>query len=187
MKELFTTFEIARLCKVDITTVINWIDNGKLLAYKTPGGHRRVRRHDFLKFLKAYELPVPRGIGTNHSILLIASHSLRNAIRKNIEDNWPEVEISETDDGFLAGKLLGEKQPVLVIFENELSGIDGLQVCRLIKSDRRLKNTKILVLAARRMQHDTELLIEAGADECIPSKPFSVGAVMRQIEKLLPE
>ena len=43
MDQLYTTHDISRLLQVDPSTVSKWIDRGILLAFRTPGGHRRVR------------------------------------------------------------------------------------------------------------------------------------------------
>ena len=58
-KAALTTAEVARLCGVSTTAVINWIKGGKLPAYKTPGGHRRIKRTDLLRFFEAYNIPIP--------------------------------------------------------------------------------------------------------------------------------
>ena len=54
-----TTFEASRICGVSHGAISKWIDQGKLNAYKTPGGHRRIRMMDFLIFLKVYDIPLP--------------------------------------------------------------------------------------------------------------------------------
>ncbi len=57
-----TTFEVSRICGVVHTTVSNWVDDGKLPAFKTPGGHRRVKREALLLFLKLHQIPVSEEI-----------------------------------------------------------------------------------------------------------------------------
>src|SRR3990167_6407281 len=41
------------------TTVINWIKEGILPAYTTPGGHRRIRKEDLLNLLNKNNMPIP--------------------------------------------------------------------------------------------------------------------------------
>ena len=41
-KEVYTTFEVARVCNANITSIKNWIDKGELRAFRTPGGHYRI-------------------------------------------------------------------------------------------------------------------------------------------------
>lgn len=56
---VFTTFEVSNFCQVNISTVIHWIKTDKLKAYRTPGGHRRICKEDFITFLKKYNMPIP--------------------------------------------------------------------------------------------------------------------------------
>ena len=55
---LFTTHEVAHLLQVDASTVAKWIDQGKLTAFRTPGGHRRVRDADFREFCDRFKIPI---------------------------------------------------------------------------------------------------------------------------------
>ena len=55
---LFTTHEVAHLLQVDASTVAKWVDQGKLTAFRTPGGHRRVRDSDFREFCERFKIPV---------------------------------------------------------------------------------------------------------------------------------
>ena len=56
---IFTTYEASKHCGVTLATVINWVEHGILPAYKTPGGHRRIKKEDLIEFLKKYNMPIP--------------------------------------------------------------------------------------------------------------------------------
>jgi len=49
---------IARRCGVSNTTVLRWISTGQLDAFRLPGGHYRIERNNFFKFLTKYSIPV---------------------------------------------------------------------------------------------------------------------------------
>lgn len=57
---LFTTHEAAGFIQCDPSTVSKWIDRGLLLAYRTPGGHRRIRKSDLRAFMNTYQMPIPK-------------------------------------------------------------------------------------------------------------------------------
>jgi excisionase family DNA binding protein len=59
---LLTTGDIARYCGVSRMGVIRWIQQGKIKAHSTPGGHYRVRLSDFHAFLAAFDMPVDRAL-----------------------------------------------------------------------------------------------------------------------------
>ena len=64
MDALYTTHDISRMLQVDPSTVSKWIDRGILIAFRTPGGHRRVRSSDLRSFLLTHEMPVPDELGS---------------------------------------------------------------------------------------------------------------------------
>jgi excisionase family DNA binding protein len=49
---------IAKRCGVSNTTVLRWISAGQLDAFRLPGGHYRIERNNFLKFLTKFSMPV---------------------------------------------------------------------------------------------------------------------------------
>jgi len=49
---------VAKRCGVSNTTVLRWINAGQLPAFKLPGGHFRVGRTDFSRFLDRNNMPV---------------------------------------------------------------------------------------------------------------------------------
>lgn len=61
--------------------------------------------------------------------------------------------------------------PDLFILDRNLSGTDGLNICRYIKSSNKLKNVPVIMLSAN--PDIAKLAKEAGADAAI-SKPFSL-------------
>jgi excisionase family DNA binding protein len=52
MKTIFTTSEVAKLCKVAPRTVSKWFDSGRLRGYRIPGSQdRRIPREHLIRFL----------------------------------------------------------------------------------------------------------------------------------------
>lgn len=56
-KEIFTTYDAARICNANIASIKNWIGKGLLRAFRTPGGHYRIRRRDLELFVQKYNMP----------------------------------------------------------------------------------------------------------------------------------
>ncbi len=48
---------VARNCGVSNTTVLRWINNGEIPAFRLPGGHYRIHTTDFLDFMNRYQIP----------------------------------------------------------------------------------------------------------------------------------
>src|SRR3954471_24985395 len=105
-KDIFTTHEVAQMLSVDISTIIDWIDQKKLAGYRTPGGHRRVRREDLFSFLKTYHMPAVGALSDDTPLALIVEDDadMRRAIARMIKARRPDIQLHEAEDGFLAGK-----------------------------------------------------------------------------------
>ncbi len=58
--EYLTTGVIAKYCGVSKVTVLRWIKQGVLTAFKIPGGHNRIHRDDFNVFAAKYSIPIQR-------------------------------------------------------------------------------------------------------------------------------
>ena len=52
-----TTGQVAAHCQVSTPTVKTWIREGRLRAYKTPGGHARIAVDEFQRFLQRHQMP----------------------------------------------------------------------------------------------------------------------------------
>lgn len=60
LDRLLTSHEAGWYIQVNPSSINKWVKEGKLKAFRTPGGHRRITVGDFIAFLEAYEMPVPQ-------------------------------------------------------------------------------------------------------------------------------
>jgi len=184
-KSIYTTYEVSKLLKCDLTTVIKWVNEGKISAYRTPGGHRRVKKEDLLDFLKKYKLPIPEELGTKSKILVVDDDpDSVDLIKGYLSRIGFDYEIEIARDGFEAGKKIIEFKPELVILDIRLPGINGYQVCRNIKNDKETKNTKVLAITAYASPEDRHKMLSLGADGYLP-KPFKAEKFIKVVRKLL--
>ncbi|MBU1996736.1 MAG: helix-turn-helix domain-containing protein, partial [Candidatus Omnitrophica bacterium] len=116
-KKALTTSDIAEYCDVSPRTAVQWISEGKIKAYRTPGNHSRVKVEDFLKFLKTYNIPVPKEFvlidsQDNKKRILIVDDDKDMAltIERTLKlKNKYEIDIAF--DGFDAGRKVMEFKP----------------------------------------------------------------------------
>ena len=58
-RSVFTTGQVAKICKVAPRTVSKWFDSGRLKGYRIPGSQdRRIPREYLIKFLKEHGMPL---------------------------------------------------------------------------------------------------------------------------------
>jgi len=186
-RKSYTTHQVARYCDVEANTVINWIDKGRLNAYRTPGGHRRIKKQDFVSFLKEYNIPFPHGLEKENSrkILIIEDdRRVIEVITKIIQKLKPAYGISQALDGFEAGKQVLALHPDLVILDLMLPGIDGFKVCANIRNDEAIRDVKILAVTGYDSPENKRRILECGANAYL-AKPFGAEELVTQIEHLL--
>lgn len=83
------------------------------------------------------------------------------------------------------GLLVAEQESIsLVVLDLMLPGIDGLEVCRLLKQSARNKNTPVLMLTARSEEVDRIVGLELGADDYLV-KPFSPRELVLRVRAIL--
>jgi DNA-binding response OmpR family regulator len=74
--------------------------------------------------------------------------------------------------------------PDLVLLDLMLPGLDGLEICRNLRSDPRTAAIAIIMLTARAEESDRIVGLELGADDYI-TKPFSPNEVVARVRALL--
>jgi two-component system alkaline phosphatase synthesis response regulator PhoP len=88
-------------------------------------------------------------------------------------------------DGQMALTLARHEHPDLVVLDLMLPGdLDGLDVCRSLRSDPLLADVPIIMLTARVEETDRLIGLELGADDYI-SKPFSPREVVARVKAVL--
>jgi CheY-like chemotaxis protein len=95
-------------------------------------------------------------------------------------------EVEAEPDGVAALQSLERSRPDLVICDIMMPGIDGLEVCRRIKSDPATRAIPVLMFTALSGDDDVENGRAAGADLFI-NKPFSLVGLATVIRSYLAE
>ena len=75
-------------------------------------------------------------------------------------------------------------QPHLILLDLMLPGIDGLEVCKILKNDRLTKSIPVIILTAKSGESDIISGLELGADDYI-TKPFSPKVLVARVRTTL--
>ncbi len=76
------------------------------------------------------------------------------------------------------------KAPDLVLLDVMIPVIDGVEVCRQLRSDPATRNTPIIMLTAKGEETDQVVGFSVGADDYV-TKPFSVRVLLERVKALL--
>lgn len=58
-QHIFTASDLAKFCQVDLKTIHNWANSGRIEFFRTPGRHLRFKATPVRNFLDAYGYDVP--------------------------------------------------------------------------------------------------------------------------------
>ena len=81
-------------------------------------------------------------------------------------------------------RIAREESPDIIILDIQLPGMNGYEVCKLIRSDPAISDIKVLMLSGMTQDSDWQKAQEVGADGYI-AKPFSSIALVEKVEELL--
>lgn len=105
-------------------------------------------------------------------------------LQYNLEKDGYKVTTVKTGESAL--RIAREQHPDLILLDLMLPGIDGLDVCRIIRQDPAVDKIPIIMLTAKGTESDIVTGLELGADDYV-TKPFSprelvarVGSVLRR-------
>ena len=156
---VYSALEVARICGVVNQTSINWIKNGHLKAFKTPGGQFRVYPDDLVEFMKMRDMRIPEKVVAqckNNSketkkikILFVDDdESFNNVSVSLLQKSLPDAEIYQAYDGFEAGSMAVKKMPDCLILDLSLPGVDGIKICRTISTSDAFGKPQIIIVTA---------------------------------------
>jgi CheY-like chemotaxis protein len=195
--KLLKISEIAKKADVLASTIRYYTDLGLIeVTNFTEGGHRLYSEEDVLPRIRRIQWLERKGF----SIEQIKSEIESNKGLKRIMviDDEPEIgelvvdllknkfpnEVKVVSDGFTAARMLNDFLPDLVILDLLLPGINGFEVCRQIKKDPYLKETKILTVTGYDSEEHRNKIMEAGTDDYL-AKPMDIKIFYQKICRLL--
>ncbi|MFH1439544.1 MAG: response regulator [Candidatus Woesearchaeota archaeon] len=95
-----------------------------------------------------------------------------------------EYHVHLAHDGESGHSLIKNKKPDLVVLDLMLPKIHGYEVCKKIRSDPELANTKIVMVTAKNEDRDEAEGMELGADDYI-MKPFEASELRHVVDQIL--
>ena len=107
---------------------------------------------------------------------------IRELISFNLANEGHQV--FEANDGEVGIDKARNNNPDLILLDLMLPGIQGLDVCRIIKSDQETKEIPIIMVTALGQEEDIVKGLETGADDYI-TKPFSIKVLIARVNAVL--
>ena len=117
-----------------------------------------------------------------HILIVDDEQDIRNLLKFNLDnENYKTILV---EDGETAISEARKSNPDLIIIDLMLPGIQGLDVCRILKNSDDTSNIPILMLTAKGEEIDIVKGLELGADDYVV-KPFSVKVLLARVNNIL--
>lgn len=196
-QNLLKISEMAQKADVLVSTIRYYTDIGLLkAAMTTEGGHRLYEEAPTMERLGKIKRMVAKGmtlpeiqtqieheVATKKILVVDDEPEIIDFIRDLMADTIPH-QIESASDGFTAGRMVHVFAPDLVILDLLLPGVDGFQVCRMIRDDEETRSVKILAVTGYDSADIRAKILESGADDYL-GKPLDYHQTLEKISKLL--
>ncbi|MFO0679276.1 MAG: response regulator [Polyangiaceae bacterium] len=180
---LLTSHDVGLLLQMNPGSVNKWVNDGRIVAFRTPGGHRRIRAGDLVDFLDRHHMPIPEPLAhaSKRRILVVDDDAAQlRAIQRLLRPYGSRLEVRTIENGIDALVALGTFRPHLVVLDVFMPEVDGLEVLRRLKSNPETQHIQVIVNTGQYSQDVRKSAEEAGALRCLP-KPVSTKVLLEAV------
>jgi excisionase family DNA binding protein len=183
MRTIFTTGQVAKICKVAPRTVSKWFDSGRLHGYRIPGSQdRRIPREHLIRFLKEHGMPLgeleDEAMG---KILLVGADSI---VRSNLGDLMgnDDFKIEVAASGFEAGIQAESLHPDCVVVDFGMGRQEALMIAQNLRKNTEYTETVLIALLS---DEDTASGFDRTMFNETFRKPFDAALLAERIKTLV--
>lgn len=138
--------------------------------------------------LDIFTTPPPATLGQRRmarpDVLVVEDEPDLADLIKHTLERGGDADVRTVGSGDLALKAVAEKRTDLIILDLNLPVVDGLEVCRILRSRGETRRVPIIILTARTSEDDRVRGLELGADDYV-TKPFSLRELTARVRTAL--
>jgi two-component system, OmpR family, response regulator len=184
-KSVYTTGEVADICKVSQQTVIRCFDSGRLRGFRVPGSRfRRIPRESLVQFMKDNGIPLDNLDSGKKRVLVVDDDEAILEMLVELLERDGRFEVRVARGGYEAGLLTQEIQPDCIVLDYKLPDIDGNRVCKAIRANPAFGEMRIILISGVADPDEITELMASGADDFL-RKPFQIDELISRILKLV--
>jgi CheY-like chemotaxis protein len=151
-------------------------------ATTTPGGHRRYLRHSVERFAQERGLNyVDPNDGELRILVVDDDRQFADYLVELLSGQSDTVTVTAVYDGFSAGTHVHSFRPDVLLLDLMMPGINGFDVCKLVKGNAETNYIRILAMTALPTDENVARIMEAGAEVCF-SKPIDSRLLLTYVD-----
>ncbi len=178
--ETCSTRDAAKLLGISVRTAQMWVEEGRLRAWKTPGGHRRILRESVDAILQRRQQETA-GVPDDFDILVVEDDRVqRQILESKLAALRPGLSVRVAYNGMEGLIKIGERQPQLLITDLAMPGIDGFRMLATLTSTPLLRPMQIIAVTGL---SEEEISASGGlpAGVAVFHKPLSLPALLNLV------
>ncbi len=157
------TKEAAAILGVSVSTIQKMVEAGKLRAWRTQGGHRRIAEVDVQAANRDGMQAVAGSSHKSLSILVVEDNPVMVKAYAKVAVQWgTAVELNFAADAASALLQIAQRRPNLVVTDLAMEPFDGFHLIRTLRASPELADTRVLVVTGLT---DNEIEAKGGLDE----------------------
>ncbi len=183
-KDVLTTGQVAKICKVAPRTVSKWFDSGQLRGYRIPGSKdRRIPLNHLVSFMREHGIPL-NGLeaGVVKIVVIDSDQASCNLLRETLSPS-AGFDVTTVGTAFEAGIAIESHRPVAVIVDVSLPDIKAEQLVLDLRSIAGLEEIRLVAISGAMTEGQGQELLQSGFDAFF-QKPFDVNDFVRKINEL---
>lgn len=191
-KSSYSPRQLAQELGVSVQSVQRWVDAGRLKAWKTPSGHRKIdgaSAQALIDSMRAGTGDTPASTQASQAtpprVLIVDDDpAALELVEMLVEEELPQAIIAKARNGFEGLKALGRTMPDILVTDIVMPHIDGLEMLRHVAAQ---PDRPGLVIATSFLQED-ELQRRGGlsADVAFLPKPLDPAAFLALLRRRRP-
>jgi excisionase family DNA binding protein len=182
--KVFTTGQVAKICKVAPRTVSKWFDSGRLKGYRIPGSQdRRIPREYLIRFLKEHGMPL--GDLEDEAMAKVLIVAQDQVLIENLKRELPQersFKVSVAASGFEAGIQAESFHPDCMIVDFSVGKLEALQICQNLRKNADF--TEIILIALLPDDGNTMSFDRSSINETF-KKPFDARLLAERLRTLI--
>jgi excisionase family DNA binding protein len=176
---LLTSHQVGELLQVDPSSIVKWVNDGILPAFRTPGGHRRIRSADLLTFLRGHGMYIPDALGGGSMRVLLVDddRQLLTALQRGMKSHRDLIELSAVQSGIEALVKVGAEKPDALVIDVHMPEMDGLEVCARLRNNKDTQDMDVVMMTGKYTPELEQSCLKVGARALLP-KPITASKLV---------